>query len=35
MNGLSREVTCVSCVKSMISAETERQLLGGIERVMN
>lgn len=35
VKGLSREETCVSCRKSMVSAEPERQLLGGIERVMN
>lgn len=35
VNGISREVLCVSCGKSMVSAEPERQLLGGIERVMH
>lgn len=27
VNGLSRKVLCVSCVKSMVSVETERQQL--------
>lgn len=32
VKGLSREETCDSCRKSIVSAEPERQLLRGIER---
>lgn len=35
MNGLSWKVLFVSCGKSMVSAEPERQLLEGVGRIMD
>ena len=35
VNELSRKVLCVSCGKSVVFAEPERQLLEGIKRIMN